>query len=89
LAYKIEYAEGVARDLRRLPRDVKLKALAAVERVLASNPQEGKPLTGVYKGLWKYRIGNYRIVYSIEKERLVVFVLRIRHRKDVYRGIVN
>ena len=47
----------------------------------------GKPLTGPYKGLWKYRIGDYRIIYAIEDKRLVVFVLRIRHRKDVYHGI--
>ena len=88
MAYKIEYAEGVAKDLRHLPRDVKLKALSAVERVLSANPQDGKPLTGAYKGLWKYRIGDYRIIYAVEREKLVVFVLRIRHRKDVYRGIV-
>ncbi len=86
--YRIEYAVGVARDLKNLSRPVKLRALEVVERVLAADPRSGRPLTGPYKGLWKYRLGDYRIIYSIEQARLTVFVLRIRHRKDVYQGIV-
>lgn len=88
LVYQVEYAEGVAKDLKKLPRQIKEKALIIVEKFLASDPFSGKPLSGPYKGLWKYRIGDYRIIYSIENKRLVVFVLRIRHRKNVYDGIV-
>ena len=66
---------------------VQEKALTLIEKTLAQDPQMGRPLTGRYKGLWKYRIGDYRIIYSIEKDRLTIFVLRIRHRKDVYEGI--
>lgn len=86
--YKVEYAKGVAKDLKRLPRDVKVKALEIVELLLAKDPRAGKPLKGHYKGLWKYRLGDYRIIYSIESDRVVIFVLRLRHRKDVYEGIV-
>lgn len=85
--YKVEYAKGVIKDLKSLSKDVRNKALQAVEKILARDPQAGKPLTATYKGLWKFRIGDYRIIYTIEKERLVIFVLRIQHRKDVYRGI--
>lgn len=88
MAYKVEYAKGVAKDLKNLPKSVTLRALEIVERILAAGPRAGKPLAGPYKGLWKYRLGDYRIIYSIEQARLVVFVLRIRHRKDVYDGIV-
>ncbi len=87
--FKIEYAAGVARDLKALPGSVKKRALSLIEKNLAEDPYSGKALTGSYRGLWRYRIGDYRIVYSIEKHRLVVFVLRIRHRKDIYRGIVH
>lgn len=87
MAYKVEYARGVAKDLQRLPREVQLQALGIVEHVLATDPQSGRPLTGAYKGLWKYRVGNYRIIYSVVQTRLTILVLRIRHRKDVYRGI--
>ena len=48
----------------------------------------GRPLVGTFKGLFKFRVGDYRIIYSIEKNRLTIFVLRILHRKDVYRGIL-
>jgi mRNA interferase RelE/StbE len=85
--FKVEYAKGVLKDLKKLPKEVREQALEVVEKILAAEPHAGKPLTGPYKGLWKYRIGDYRIIYSIERDRLVIFVLRIRHRKDVYQGI--
>lgn len=88
MAYKVEYAGSVEKDLKRLPHKIKIRALNIVEQIVAKNPSLGRPLVGPYKGLFKYRIGDYRIVYSIEKDRLVVFVLRIRHRKDVYRGLI-
>ncbi len=86
--YKIEYAKGIVKDLKKLPKEIKEKALEIVETVLAEDPYAGRPLKGSYKGLWKYRLGDYRIVYTIESNRLVIFVLRIRHRKNVYEGIV-
>ena len=86
--FKIEYAKGVAKDLSQLPRKIRERALEIVEKSLAKDPYLGKPLTGPYKGLWKYRVGDYRIIYSIEKPGLVIFVLRIRHRKDVYQGMI-
>ena len=50
------------------------------------NPRDfGKPLTGDKVGLWRYRVGEYRIVSRIDDEHLAVLVLRIAHRKDVYR----
>ena len=87
--YKIEYARGVVKDLKSLPKKFREKALEVIEKVLAADPRQGRPLAGAYQGLWKYRIGDYRIIYSVEDPRLVIFVLRIRHRKDVYRGIVS
>lgn len=86
--FKVEYANSVAKDLKKLPREIQKKALEIVEVVLSKDPRIGKPLKGPYKGLWKYRVGDYRIIYSIESDRLVIFVLRIRHRKNVYEGIV-
>lgn len=85
--YRVEYATGVAKDLKPLPKKVRQRALDAVETHLARDPYQGKALSGAYKGLYRFRIGDYRIVYSIEKDELVVFVLRIRHRRDAYRGL--
>ena len=88
MAYKVEYAKSVAKDLKSLPRTYQARAIDAVENVLARDPFQGKPLSGPYKGLYRFRIGDYRVIYSIEKDRLVIFVLRIRHRKDAYRGLI-
>ena len=88
MVYKVEYAKGVAKDLKKLPLSVKTKALDIVEQLLAKDPKAGRPLSGPYKGLWKYRIGDYRIIYSIEDKAITILVLRIRNRKDVYEGIV-
>lgn len=87
--FRVEYAKGVVRDLKDLPKEIKRRALQVIEESLATDPRIGRPLTGPYKGLWKYRVGDYRIVYAIEDKKLVVFVLRIRHRKDVYHGIIS
>lgn len=51
----------------------------------AENPRDfGEGLTSSFAGLWRYRVGDYRIVCRIEDDRLVVFVVRIGHRRDVY-----
>lgn len=86
--YKIEYARGIVKDLKNLPQEVVKKILHVAEKDLAIDPHKGRPLAGQYKGLWKYRVGDYRIIYSIEEDRVVIFVLRVRHRKDVYHGII-
>jgi mRNA interferase RelE/StbE len=54
---------------------------------LATNPRTHpniKPLKGSFAGRWRYRIGDYRVIYRIEENRRVVIVLLIEHRKDVY-----
>jgi mRNA interferase RelE/StbE len=84
--YRVEFAKGVYKDLKGLPREIQKKAFSIIEKLLAEDPFIGKPLTGEYKGLWKFRFGNYRIIYTIEKSKLVILVLRIRHRKEAYRG---
>jgi mRNA interferase RelE/StbE len=48
------------------------------------DPFIGKSLTGNLKGYWSYRIRNYRILYEIEKKRLIVFIEKIAHRKNSY-----
>lgn len=52
---------------------------------LALNPALGEFLKGEWKGYRKYRIGNYRIIYRVEHSRLVVYIITIDDRKDVYR----
>ena len=51
---------------------------------LAEDPRQGKPLRLKLKDKWSYRVGVYRIIYKIEKERLVVYIITIGHRREVY-----
>ncbi|MFZ0777735.1 MAG: type II toxin-antitoxin system RelE/ParE family toxin, partial [Xanthobacteraceae bacterium] len=56
------------------------------QRIATAEDQRrfGRPLTGDLKGLWRYRIGDHRIVASIEDDRLVVLIVTVGHRRDVY-----
>ena len=51
------------------------------------NPEKGKPLKGTYKGLNSYRIGDYRIIYTVIKD--IVLILKIGHRKEIYKAIIQ
>jgi len=83
LASKVSYKASVAADLKRIDKPVVRRLVEKLERALSSNPDAGIPLAGEYRGLFKYRIGDYRIIYA--KTTDGALVLRIGHRKDVYR----
>lgn len=52
---------------------------------LADDPAQGKELKLALKGQWSYRVGSYRIIYSIERKKLIVLILDIGHRREIYR----
>ena len=82
--YRIIVKESVSKDLKRIPeRDV--KRILATIRTLAHNPRPpgSKKLSG--QDRYRLRQGNYRILYAIEDERLIVCVVRVGDRRDVYR----
>jgi len=51
---------------------------------LEKNPELGKPLTANLAGLWSLRIGDYRAIYQIKNDELIILVLKLGHRKNVY-----
>jgi len=83
LPWEIDYKASVQHDLRRLDLADRLRIIDDLEAALSDDPRQGELLSGQFKGLRKYRIGDYRVIYSIEKDR--VLVLRIGHRSTVYR----
>ena len=54
-------------------------------QTLSDDPTQGKPLKLNLKGKWSFRVGMFRIIYSIEHKNLIVYVLDIGHRRDIYR----
>ncbi len=83
--YKVFYLDSVQKDLDRLDRPTRLRVLNKIEKHLAKDPKGlGKPLTGQFKGLWRYRIGDFRVIYKVAEEEILIIVARIGHRKNVY-----
>ena len=84
--YTIEWDRKAAKAFESIE-DKKLKehVLDALENIIARDPLIGKPLAGPLKGVRSYRIGIIRILYKHYKDRLVVVVLDIAHRREVYR----
>lgn len=73
----------VAEDLTELPANIRARIIRAVDSRLTTEPTRyGVRLSQSLGGLWKIRVGDYRIVYEIEEKKVTVWA--IRHRKDVY-----
>jgi len=85
--YSISFARSARKELERLPGDVVDRILGKIE-ALSKNPRPA----GVIKlhgqsNLWRMRIGDYRVIYSIEDFVRTIDVSVIRHRRDVYRDL--
>ena len=83
-AYKIYFRKSVEKDFSSIPKKDLVKILRRIE-ALADNPRPSgcEKLTGQER--YRVRQGRYRIVYSIQDEALTVWIVKIGHRKDVYR----
>ena len=81
--YKIEIKKSAAKEIAKLPRNILKRILTKIES-LSSDPRPNgcKKLTADEK--YRVRVGNYRILYSIEDEILVIYVVKVSHRKKVY-----
>jgi mRNA interferase RelE/StbE len=85
--WRVEFDRDAARDLRKLGEPARSATLRYFrERIATSeDPRRfGKALLGDLKGLWRYRVGDYRIVAKIEDRRLLVLVVTVGNRRDVY-----
>ena len=83
MAVKVEYKASVANDLRRLDRSTALRVLGRIEKALVTEGKKGEPLAGEFAGMYRLRVGEYRVVYARTDEGYLV--LRIGHRREVYR----
>lgn len=89
MAWTVEFLPEAARELRKLDRQVAARLLRFLDQRVrrAEDPRSiGEPLRGERFGAyWKYRVGDYRLICSIQDQRIVVTVVRLGHRRDVYR----
>ena len=80
---KIDYKSSVFKDLKKIGMPEATRIMDKLEKDLSNNPDRGEPLKGKFKGMFKLKIGDYRVIYTKFKEG--VLILRIGHRKHVYR----
>ena len=83
MSYKSVFTRGFTKEFDKLPKDIKERILEALEKIVEL-PYAGTKLRGKLEGLWRWRVGKYRIVYLIdEKERTIIF-LDLGLRKSIY-----
>ncbi|WP_420450030.1 type II toxin-antitoxin system RelE family toxin [Candidatus Palauibacter sp.] len=89
MSWKIEYAASVRKSVRKLDPRVQQRLRVFLEDRLAAldNPRQlGTAMQGArYGNLWRYRVGDYRILTRIDDERIRILVIRVAHRRDAYR----
>jgi mRNA interferase RelE/StbE len=89
MAYSVELSESADRELGKLDAQQAKRILKFLHERVArlDDPRSiGEALHGSQLGeFWKYRVGDYRLISKIEDDRLVVLVLRVGHRKEIYR----
>jgi mRNA interferase RelE/StbE len=85
MTYTVEISSPAAKSLAKIDKKTRLRIVGAIE-LLAVDPRPpgAKLLRGGEQGRWRVRVGDYRLVYAIEDDRLIVLVLRVGHRREVY-----
>jgi len=84
--YRVEILAAARRQLEKLARSPQGRVRQAV-RTLATDPRPpGAKLLSDERTIWRIRVGDYRVLYEIRDEQLVVLVIRLGHRREVYRG---
>src|SRR5687767_647217 len=85
--YRILFRPSARRDLAKLPPPMKVRIGRAIEGPAQQpRPAGALPLSGSASPTWRIRVGDYRILYEIHNDRLVVLVVAAGHRREVYRG---
>ena len=70
-------------DFKRLDPQARQQITKAIRRKLTTHPTEfGKPLTGPLRGYWRLRVGEYRVLYRMERHRLIILVVKVGIRRD-------
>jgi len=88
MSYRVETTARFRKEFKKLDRYTQkiLKAWLEKHLIGCENPRAtGKGLTANLAGLWRYRIGDYRLICEIEDEKLVILALTIGHRSEIYR----
>ena len=84
MVYKIKFKNSVSKDLKKIDKSTAINILDKINTELSIHAEEYPTLKGKFAGLRKFRVGDYRIIYSIIEIDTII-ILRIVHRKEAYR----
>lgn len=84
MSYSIRIKRSAAKELKRVPRHDHVRIVNAIDR-LTEQPLSGSALKGELRGLRRIRVGQYRVVYEVLDDQLVILVVRVAHRREAYR----
>lgn len=84
--FKIEYSKNFnSKYFSKVPKEIQERIKRYIDTDLKESPfSAGKQLKGRLRGRWSFRIGDYRIIYKIDNKLVVVLIIKIGHRKDIY-----
>jgi mRNA interferase RelE/StbE len=84
VTYSISIKQSAAKVLAKISQPDRGRIIQAID-LLGENPSAGSVLKGEFSGLRRIRVGSYRVVYEVQNDRLFILVIRIGHRREVYR----
>ncbi|MBO9626425.1 MAG: type II toxin-antitoxin system RelE/ParE family toxin [Microbacterium sp.] len=84
MRYEVEFTTAAAREIRKLDTQIRRRVLLGIAELENSPRPHGVRKIVGYKDAWRLRIGDYRVLYEVSDERIVVTVVRVGHRRDVY-----
>lgn len=85
MSYTVEFTTAAARQIRKLPRNVRTRVLDAVETLSVEPRPQGARKLMAEDIAWRLRTGDYRIIYEIVDDTLTVTIVRAAHRREVYK----
>jgi mRNA interferase RelE/StbE len=84
VTYSLRIKASASTEIRALPKSDRERVVVAIDS-LREDPHQGTQLKGTRTGLRRLRVGRYRVIFEVQKDVLIVLVLRVGHRGDVYR----
>ena len=87
MSYSVEYTSGAIKFMKKLDKSVLIMIKAWIEKNLVGTDdprRHGKGMTANRSGQWRYRVGDYRILADIQEDKLVILVINVGHRRNIY-----
>ena len=88
MAWKISFGKRAEKQFEKLGKEAQLQVAGYLYQRVAAQPDPrrlGKALSGEFKGFWRYRVGDYRVICELRDRELLVLVIEFGHRKEIYR----